>query len=49
MVAWVCNLEGAGPGYDEPMGDLELTRVVNKLGMYDGEVPGRSLVEFLWV
>ena len=33
------NFEGAGPVEGYPLGNSEGTRVVNKLGIYDGGVP----------
>ena len=41
---WVGNIDGAGPGGGGPLVDSEGTRVENKLGISDGEVPGITLV-----
>ena len=48
-VTWVGNLEGSWYGDSEPLSNSKGTRVGNKLGISYGEVPGRSLSEFLWV
>ena len=37
-VNWVGNLEELGPVYGEPLGNLEVNIVGNKLGIYGGEV-----------
>ena len=39
----VGQLEGAETGEGEPQGNLEVTRVGNKLGISDGEVTGYTI------
>ena len=42
-VTQVGNLEGEGPGEGHPLDNSEGTRIGNKLGISDGEVPGITL------
>ena len=43
-VTCVGNIESAGPGEVDPLGNSEGTMVYNKIGIYYGEVLGIALV-----